>query len=98
MEWAGLGFGTILPMVALISLFCIRARRAAKDKYDGLGLLLLSLIACFAFTFLCKMLPSFGVWLIGAVLLLLILIPLLWVRMARAKEDMFSDVNLLTFA
>ena len=65
-------------MVALAALFGIRANRMTGNRLDGLSLLLLSQIGILALSALHLVLPNLGVWQAGAVLLLVVLIPLLW--------------------
>jgi hypothetical protein len=92
-EWAGFG-GTIVPLVAVIALFGMRANRMTWSRLDGLSLLLLSQIGILALSALHFVLPNLGVWQGGAVLLLVVLVPLLCIRIVRIDGSALNEVNL----
>lgn len=92
-QWLRLS-GAVVPLVALAVLLGIRARRLTAQRLDGLNLLLVAQIGILSVSFLYLMLLNSSVWQVGAVLLLLALIPLLGIRLVWSQESRLNEINL----
>ena len=92
-QWVQLS-GAIVPLVALAALFGIRAFRLTGNRLDELNLLLLAQIGVIAISALQLVRPALEAWRVGAVLLLVALVPLLIVRMVRMSGSRLNEVNL----